>query len=246
MGALDYIEELGIGESQAVETEATEEVNAEEQSEDTDFVQEQEDTPTEEAKSDTEQNSEIDALRKQIEGMEKRIADKDEFIQELRNKSKEPEQQEVDTTEDEEGFWDNPEGKIAKLEEMLQKQEQTMRVQQLQIQEGYYAQTVENYWETVNQDALKEAVATDTEFAEAFNKSNEPYKTAYEYLKNKTKAKADKELSLREQIRKELLEEMGVKGSKEVPPAINRNGGTSASGKTKDPEDGFAAVFGGL
>lgn len=238
MGNLDYIQDLGIGESQEVETEATEEVNADEQSEDTDFVQEQEDTPTEEAKGETEQPSEMEALKKQIEGMEKRIADKDKFIEELREASKKKEEeQQVDIPEEEEDFWDNPEATVKKLKD-------TIKIQQLQIQETIYANTVENYWKTVNQDALMKAVATDAEFANEFNRSKEPYRVAYEYLNKQTKAKMESDLSLREQIKAEVMKELGLaKDKKEVPPTVN-GGSKSASSRPNVSSDGFASVFG--
>ena len=237
MGNLDYIQELGIGESQEVETEATEEINAE-QSEEADFVQEQEDTPTEDTEVDTEQPSEMEALKKQIEGMEKRIADKDKFIEELRAESKQKEaEQQVDTYE-EEDFWDNPEATVKKLQD-------TIKIQQLQIQETIYANTVEGYWKTVNPEALQKAVATDTDFAKEFNSSREPYRVAYEYLNKQAKTKMESDLSLREQIKSELMKEMGLdKKKKEVPPTINNSGGKSSSTKPDISSDGFASVFG--
>ena len=174
--------------------------------------------------------------------MEKRIADKDKYIEELRQASKQKEeesskQQEVNTPEEEEDFWDNPEKTIKELKN-------TLKIQQLQIQETHYANTVENYWKTVNPEALREAVATDTDFAQEFNKSREPYKTAYEYLNEKAKKTVEKDMSLREQIRQEVLKELGVKSEKkEVPPVVT-GGGKSTSSKPADSEDGFAAVFG--
>ena len=238
MGNLDYIQELGIGESQEVETEPTKKNNAE-QSEEADFVQEQEDTPTEDAEVETEQPSELAELKKQIEGMEKRIADKDKFIEELRAESKQKEaEQQVDTQKEEpEDFWDNPEQTIKKMQD-------TIRIQQLQIEETVYANTVEGYWKTVNQDALKEAVATDAEFAKTFNSSRDPYRVAYEYLINKAKSKAETEMSYKEKIKAELMKEMGLdKKTKEVPPTVN-GGSKSASSKPNVSSDGFAAVFG--
>jgi hypothetical protein len=240
MGNLDYIQELGIGESQEVETEATEKINTEEeQSEVTDFVQEQEDTPTENTGVETEQPSEMEALRKQIDGMEKRIADKDKFIEELReaSKQKEAEEQQFDTSVDEEDFWDNPEATVKKLQD-------TIKIQQLQIQETIYANTVDDYWKTVNPEALKEAVATDTEFTKKFNSSNQPYKVAYEYLKGKADSKTKAETTLREQIKAELMAEMGIKKEKkEVPPSIN-GGSKSSTTKNDAPADGFSSMFG--
>lgn len=242
MSNLAYIDELGVGTPEVDDTEV-ETNEPEEQSEvETDLSLEQEDTPaTEEAERNTEPNSELlKSLQKQIEGMEKRIADKDAYINELREASKQKEaekEQRVDTKEDDDDFWDNPEEKFKSLKEQL-------KIQQLQIQETVYANTVENYWKTVNPDALKEAVATDADFAKEFNASSEPYKTAYEYLTEKAKSKETEKLSLREQIKKELLEEMGLnKSKKEAPPSIN-NGGKSSSTKPNVSDDGFASVYG--
>lgn len=239
MANLDYIQELGISESQEVETESTEEISTEEQSEVTDFVQEQEDTPTEEAEVDTEQPSEMDSLREQVQKMEKRIADKDKFIEELRETSKQKEEsQQVDTqVEEEEDFWDNPEATIKKLQD-------TINIQQLQIQETIYANTVDGYWKTVNPDALKQAVATDTDFSSKFNSSKEPYKVAYEYLSGKAEESTKAESNLREKIKAELLAEMGVSKKKEVPPTVSV-GSNPRNNTTKNlPADGFSSVFG--
>lgn len=229
----DYIKELGIDSTATTPSDV--EVNDTE-----DFVQVSNTEETiEESKSDTEPNI-SEALRKQIEGLEKRISDKDEYINLLREQSKAKEEPtsetvEVDTETD---FWDDPEAVVRNLKE-------TMRIQQMQIQETVYANTVPDYWKTVNQEALKSAVATDPEFSKEFNRSNEPYKVAYEYLSSKTQAAKASEQSLREQIKAELLKEMGLdKPSKEAPPAMGKMGGMSGSKRTDVPDDGFAAVFG--
>ena len=245
MSNLAYIDELGISEDLADNDTEVEANESQEESQE-DFVQEPEVSTSDDTKEATEPNSELlQSLQKQIEGMEKRLADKDDYINQLREASKQKEAEQQGGTEEvaEEDFWDNPEGKIKKLEELLNKQAEQSRIQQLQIQETVYANTVENYWKTVNPDALKEAVATDADFAEEFNKSSEPYKTAYEYLKNRANAKEKETMSLREQIKQELLKEMGVKEKREVPPNIN-GGGKSSSSKPIQPDDGFASVFG--
>ena len=247
---LAYIDELGIGQdlpdsdTDAVENETTEESEE-------DLSLDSEEKPSENTESDTEQNSELlQSLKSQIEGMEKRIADKDDYIAQLReaSKQKEADNQQGDTevseTEDDDDFWANPELTIKQLKAELKEQREAGRIQQMQIQETIYANTVDDYWKTVNPKALQEAVATDEEFMTEFNSSAEPYKTAYEYLKNKADTKAQSELSLREQIKKELQEEMGLtKEKKEVPPNIN-TGGKSGGTQKKASEDGFAAVFG--
>ena len=230
----DYIKEMGIDSTKATpETEA--EVNNTE-----DFVQ---DSNTEESKVDTDGNTEpniSDGLQKQIDGLEKRIADKDDYINTLREQSKAQEAEvngDVDTETDD--FWDDPEAKFNDMRE-------TMRIQQMQIGETQYANTVENYWKTVNQEALKTAVATDADFADTFNSSNEPFKVAYEYLSKKTEAETVSRQSLRDEIKAELLKEMGIdKPKKEAIPNMGDMGGKSSDKrKSNASDDGFASVFG--
>lgn len=247
MGNLKYIDEIGAGTDQDTETEAVLEddtiVDSEEDS--GDFVQDSSESQEEQAVEEDETDSEdsrFSELQKQIEGMEKRIADKDAYIQELRDASKQKEAQsepaQVDTKEEEEDFWDNPEGTIKKLQD-------TIKIQQLQIQETVYANTVEGYWNTVNPEALKKAVATDAEFATEFNNSREPYRTAYEYLKRKTEETSKSEQSLREKIKAEILAEMGVKKEKrETPPNINGGSKPKSSPNSGKAVDGFSSVFG--
>lgn len=233
MSKIDYAQELGIDSTVATpETEAT--------ANDTEnFVQ---DSTTEESEGNTNGNTEPDIsveLRKQIEGLEKRIGDKDEYINTLREQSK---AQEAETSTDSgdtqtDDFWDDPETVVKNMQE-------TIRVQQMQIQETVYANTVDNYWKTVNPEALKTAVATDAEFSKEFNSSNEPYKAAYEYLSKKTEAKKSEDLTMREQIKAELLKEMGIKDKpkNDNVPNMGSMGGSNGS-KNDAPDDGFAAVF---
>jgi hypothetical protein len=243
-GNLDFIEQLGMGEPTTEEnTESLETKEVNQDSPEEDFVQEptEQTVDKEETQEDTEPN-ELAELKKQMDIMQKRIDDKDNYIQELReqSKKKEAESSEEDGVEEdsEDEFWEDPVGKYKELQ-------QQMKIQQLQIQETIYANTVDDYWKTVNQDALKEAVATDTEFAQKFNSSKEPYKTAYEYLTAKKTAKVKSEESLREQIRKELLAEMGKdKPKKETVPSTTNLGGKSGDSPKGETEDGFMAVFG--
>lgn len=191
---------------------------------------------------------ELEVMREEMELYKKRIADKDKYINELREQSKQVEEtKKVDTQEDseveDEDFWSNPEKTVQELREQLAQQKESARIQQMQMQEIHYANTVDDYWSTVNGEQLKEAVSTDSEFAERFNSSNEPYKVAYEYLKEQSKVKATKADAYREQIRQEILKEMNVKEKKEVPPSVNigsKSGGTVS----KADDDGFAAIFG--
>jgi len=252
MANLDYIEELGIGEN--LDNNDTEvESNDQEEESQEDFVQEPEEKPSDNIEADTEQPNElqslVDSYKSQIDGMEKRIADKDEFINELRDASKQKEadkQQEVDTekTEDDD-FWSNPEQTIKDLKLELKEQREATKIQQMQTHEIHYANTVDDYWKTVNQDTLKEAVSMDSEFATEFNKSNEPYKTAYEYLKQKNQTRVDSDKAMKDKIIQDYLKENGMekKESKEVPPNVNV-GGKSGSTSKKATSDGFAAMFG--
>ena len=231
----DYIKELGIDSSEATPVTEVLENNPE------DFVQDSntEESGVKEADGNTEPDISLE-LKKQIEGLEKRIGDKDDYINKLRDESKALEEsnstEEVnDTTDD---FWDDPEQKFKDMQE-------TMRVQAMQIAETQYANSVDDYWKTVNQDALQKAVATDTEFQAEFNKSNDPYRVAYEYLSKQTKDSVAKDVSLRESIRQEILKEMGVdkdKPKQEGVPNMGSLGGSNGS-KSEAVSDGFASVF---
>jgi len=263
MGNLDYIEQLGMGEPKADETtDLTSETNT---TEATDSVTPQDmltdsEERTSEPQTDTANDSidentvspELLDLKKQIEGMEKRIADKDAYIDELREMSKlREESKQKDTLDNtdtdnevvEEDFWDDP---IAYVNKMKAEFDQKTHVQQMQINETIYANTVEDYWGTVNQDNLLKAIKSDDSFAEKFNSSKEPYKLAYEYLTEKKTAKAQSESELREQIRKEVMAEIGKTstGKKQTVPSTTNMGGNSGDGKRNDAEDGFMAVFG--
>ena len=240
---LEFIKELGIGVEPAADndTEVTALDNTNES--ENDLSLEQEGKTSQESKDEsagTEQNDLMDALKKQIEGMEKRITDKDDYINSLKEKSKADEvaTEESDTEDD---FWDNPEAKFKEMQE-------TMRIQDMRIQETVFANTVEDYWKTVNPEKLQEAVATNNEFAQEFNSSREPYKTAYEYLTNKAKETSKSTTDLKEQIRQELMKEYGLekkKVSKEVPPSITNTGSSNTdTTKSNASEDGFASVFG--
>jgi len=233
---LDFIQELGIG---VEPTENTDSQQSNPNESNIDLVQ---DSNTEESKKETSQNTEPDIsveLRKQIEGLEKRINDKDDYINTLREQSKAKEEAGSSTVDEDTStdFWDDPEKIVKDMQE-------TMRIQQMQIQETHFANTVDDYWKTVNPEALQKAVATDTEFAKEFNSSNEPYRVAYEYLNKETKKLEEQNKSLRDQIREELLKEMGVKEKKEAVPNMGNMGGSSNSSKSEAPDDGFSSVFG--
>ena len=233
MSKIDYAKELGIS------SEDTTPIVDVESNDTEDFVQ---DSNTEESKEEASGNTEPDIsleLKKQIDGLEKRISDKDEYINLLREQSK---AQEADTSTEvgdtqSDDFWDDPEAIVKNMQE-------TIRVQQMQIQETVYANTVDNYWKTVNPEALKTAVATDTEFQKEFNSSSDPYRVAYEYLSKQTETKAKESSTLREQIKAELIKDMGIKEApkKKTMPNMGSLGGSNGT-KTDAPDDGFAAVF---
>lgn len=247
---LDFINQLGIGEPKSEGTEpttednqTTEDVNAQDDLSDSSEQTLEQETENTQSK-DTEPDNEMDEIRKQMEVMQKRLDDKDDYINELREQSKQKQEEPQEVEEVVEDFWDDPEAQFKKLKEEMSGQ---IQMQQLQLQEVHYANTVDDYWKVVNQDALKEAVATDAEFNKKFNESKEPYKVAYEHLTEKNKSKKQSEDSLREKIRKELMEELNVKPSSEKkspPPNINKMGGSNGSQKKNVSEDGFASFFG--
>lgn len=246
MSNLDFIEQLGMGEP-TTEPDTELEVKDSQDNPNEDFVQdstEEVETTEETITEETTVPPELVELKKQVEGMEKRIADKDAYIEQLREESKAREVAKEETqSEDgvEDDFWDDPVGYVNKMKEEFTNQS---RVQQMQINEAVYANTVDDYWKTVNQDALKEAVATDAKFYESFNNSKEPYKTAYEYLSQKKNAVKKSEDDLRARIRQEVMDELKLGKKKETVPSTTNLGGKSSNGKSNEPEDGFLSVFG--
>lgn len=257
MGNLDYIEQLGMGEPKADETtELGSETNTNDwnnqnlnsESE----VQPSENNGTNNNSKENTVSPEMLELKKQIDGMEKRIADKDAYIEELREASKLREQSkaqdnlantDTDSTSVEDEFWEDPIAYVSKMKEEFARQS---HIQQMQINETIYANTVEDYWNTVNQENLLKAIKNDDDFAEKFNTSREPYRLAYEYLTEKKKAVSQSEAELREQIRREIMEEIGKSPNqrKETVPSTTNLGGKSGDQKRNDAEDGFMAVFG--
>lgn len=246
MADLEYIDMIGV-DTDTEEDNTEVESNSEEEQSEEDFVQDSEyaDSEKEEDSKDTDP-SEMDEIKKQIEVLEKRNKDKDDFINELREqvKAKESMEKEADTQEEELDYWDDPEAYNKKILDKLEAQEQKIRVQDVQIKEAYYAQTVEGYFNIVNQDTLREAVGTDPEFAEEFNKSSEPYKTAYEYLVNKTKTKEDSYNAEVERRVQERLKKAGIREPKKVPPNINNTGSSNSNVSTDEGVSGFEEFFG--
>ena len=255
--ALDYIKELGMDDSQTDDSTEVE-VNDTVEKSTEDLSLEPEDNSSVAVDEVTEPNDgELGALKKQIEGMEKRIADKDDFINELReaSKQKEVEKQQVDKEDEPEvDYWDDPEGAMNKVNEKLSQQDATIQQQQLFIQEVIYANTKEDYWKVVDPDgdgsyrAVKELAAADSEFAKQMNDSGgRGWNVAYDYLTTKTEAQSKSTEDAINAAVELRLKEMGVqsKEQKEVVPSINTGGkSTSSSAASEAPNDGFAEVFG--
>jgi hypothetical protein len=240
-GNLNYIDELGMGEptSENTEPQETKDNQVTEETQDLTLESDTTEVTENETQENTESN-ELDELRKQIEGLEKRVSDKDDYIKELReaSKQKEAEGSKEEVVDEEDDFWEDPVKKYKELQGQIQ-------MQQMLIAETQFANTVNDYWKTVNPDALKEAVATDAEFSDKFNSSKEPYKVAYEYLSAKSTEKIKSEEALRESIRKELLAEMGKdKPKKETVPSTTNISGNSGNSKNSAPTDGFASMYG--
>lgn len=237
MGNLAFIEELGMGMPSDESTESQTEdtiINPEMDLSIEPMQKVEEETTTEEVT----EPKELVEMRKQIEVMEKRIKDKDDYIQKLREESqaKELAKEEEPKVDEEDDFWNDPVGKYKSLQQQLQ-------IQQLQIAETIYANTVDGYWKTVTSDALKEAVATDTEFARDFNVSKEPYKFAYEYLTNKKESASKARQSLEDEIRQKILAEYKIEAKKETIPNVASMTSKSASSSSNADEDGFMSVF---
>lgn len=202
---------------------------------------------TETEKSDTEDSSEILSKLKELENFkevtEKRLTDKDKYINELREQLNGTKKEEVEESEGED-FWDNPEGYIKKIMDTNSNLEEQLRISNLRIDEQAYARDKPEYYDIVNQKVLTEEFAKDSDFAERFMSSDKPYEVAYQHMTKAKETKKSSENALREQIKKELLKEMGVKEQKKAPVNINSMG--SSSGSTNQaPVDGFASVFGG-
>jgi len=246
MAELDFIKELGIGVEPEADTE-TASNNTEEESE-LDLSLEPEEKPSDkEVVENTELNDmekvqeQMEAQNKQMEVMQKRLDDSQDYIKTLKEGVKdEPTTIENVVEEEEVDFWDNPEGNFKELQEELKSLRQEI-VQKAEVDnattvEQAYAKTVDGYYDTVNLAKVEAAAKLDTEFANSMKETSNPYKTAYDYLKGQ-------DTKLRDEIKAELLKEMNVKSTKEVPPNIGGNGSSNSSSK-KAPADGFAQLFG--
>lgn len=233
----DYINEI-MGDSEPEEsTETLEESNEEVDS--TESQDEHVDSePEVQNTSDTEQTD----LEKQIEVMQKRINDKDDFINVLREQaqSKDTKKEPEVEAENEEGFWDDPEAAHAQTK-------QTVQELQFQLAETRFATKNPDYYDVVSVEAVNSAAASDADFAKEFNESDNRIEVAYTYLKDKSSKLAEaSELTTKEleaKIRADIMAELKVKPKKEAPSSVS-NVGHSDGGKSQVPDDGFEAMFG--
>ena len=179
----------------------------------------------------------LDELVLELEKAQKRISDKDKYINELRNSNK----NESSKEENNDDFWSNPEGTV----DTLKKELTNIRNE---LAETRYANTKQDYWDYVNSNDVQEALTTDAEFSSKLQEASNPYEFAYNYFKAKKESiKATESASieaLKAKLREELLEEMKAGPKKETVPSI-KNIGNSNSRFNDNIDDGFSAVFGG-
>lgn len=208
---------------------------------------EAEETDTAEADTETSEDK-MTALKAELEKANKRISDKDKYINELRqgNTGKaETEKIVGDDSASEDDFWEDPEGNYKTLLKQLQ-------MANLRIDENAYAMKHTDYFDIVNGESIQDAFNTNPEFKEEFNNSPQPYETAYTFLKANLETeqlnnKQQKE-QLESEIRDKVLAELGIDKDtpkKQVPPNMRSLGSTSTS-KKDVAEDGFTSVFGGM
>ena len=241
MATLDYIDMIGVDTSTDEDNTEVKSNSSEEESNE-DFVQDSEDAASDNTDKVTEP-SELDGLREQIAGMEKRIADKDDFINELREKAKAQEAEENSDTKDVEvenvDFWDDPEGEFNAVKKQLQELKDSIAQDKSLITEqaieSSYANTVEGYHELVTTQSVRAAAILDPEFDKSMQNSKNIYKTAYEYLSGK---EAEREAK----YRAKTLKDLNIKEKREVPPSIGN--GSSKNSDSDNGISGFAEFFG--
>lgn len=247
----DLMNSLGIGVEDTTTDESSDEnltLSSEEATQDMDAeptdTLEETDTPEgdTETADDIDYASEVEKLKAELDKANKRISDKDKYINELRNPKQEgnEEAKEELPQEPEEDFWDNPEGIVTNLKnEVLNLRNE--------LAEQRYAATKSDYWEHVKSEEIKDALNNDATFADGLKDVANPYEYAYNYFKSKHESKAQAETATREELKKqlraELMEEMKMGNKKETPPSM-RNVGKSTGSSNTSNEDGFAAVFG--
>ena len=111
----------------------------------------------------------INKIQAELEKANKRISDKDRYINELKQGKQEEKEKEVLEVEQEETtFWDDPEGNFKKIAEQL-------RIANLRIDEQAYASDKPDYWKVVNGESIQEAFKDDVSFMNDFQRSNKPY-----------------------------------------------------------------------
>lgn len=255
----NLLEDLGIGEdnpTQEIDGESNEDLNLSDSTDSSTSTDEQvseTDENTETAKADTSVQSEMEAkleeLIKKQETYEKRLSDKDKYINELKNGKKEDEagsdeESEKETVE----FWDDPEGYMMKMQSKIEEANEATRIANLRLDESIYARDKQDYFDLVNQDNIVKAFEKDSTFRDEFQSSDKPYEIAYKYLKQNQEKITSEETSLREKIREEerqkVIEEMKKGKNKDIIPSMSSIGSSSGSSKKDTPEDGFASVFG--
>lgn len=204
--------------------------------------------PSEES-DDTVNTGELETLRAELEKANKRISDKDRYINELKQGKQQGEDataaRDDFDTDDGESFWDDPEANYKKLMNQLQ-------IANLRIDENAYAMKHSDYYDIVNGEALKEAFDAHPEFLNDFNNSNRKYETAYKFLKANMETKQmtakQQQEKLESEIRAKVLAELGISNDtpkKQVPPNM-RSLGSASNAKQESSADGFASVFGGF
>lgn len=255
----NLLEDLGIGEdnpTQEIDGESNEDLNLSDSTDGSTLTDEQTsetEANTDTANADTSSQSDMEAklaeLIKKQETYEKRLSDKDKYINELKNGSNDNDAgEEDDSSEEAVGFWDDPESYMAKMQDKITQANEATRIANLRLDESYYARDKQDYFDLVNQDNIVKAFEKDSTFRDEFESSDKPYEVAYKYLKqNQDKIKTE-ETSLREKIREEerqkVIEEMKKGKNKNVIPSMSNMGSSSGSSKKDTPEDGFASVFG--
>ena len=189
---------------------------------------EEEPTQTEETQDDG-TDSKIAELQAELDMAKNRMSDKDKYINELRNNNTKSEVTSEDTTEEDGGFWEDPESKFKEL--------------QFELAETRFASTRPDYYDVVNINEVNSAIAKDPEFANEFNSTANKFETAYKYLKQQQENIQGNEATMRAQMKEEIMAELNIKPKKEIPKSVN-NIGNSNGGESTASSDGFSDVFG--
>ncbi len=251
---VSLMEDLGIGSDDSTPAMEDDSKNPEDTNDvnDSDAPTPDEDGKAEEAEetdtaeADTEPSEDnITALKAELEKANKRISDKDKYINELRQATPEKVEKGDGETASEDDFWEDPEGNYKTLLSQL-------HMANLRIDENAYAMKNADYFDVVNAESIQDAFQTNPEFMEEFNTSARPYETAYTFLKAnlETKELNDKQQKdqLESQIRDKVLAELGIDKDtpkKQIPPNM-RSLGSASTGKKGGSDDGFTSVFGGM